>query len=56
MLRRMLPFVIAAIAISAAFSLLFATQRMGLPHPNLDKLTRRFAAEPDLPDPEAEGI
>lgn len=56
MLRRMLPLVIAAIAISVAFSLLFATQRMNLPHPSLDKLTKRFSAEPELPDPESEGI
>ena len=51
MLRRILPFVIAAIAISAAFSLLFATQRMGLPHPSLEMLRKHDEVEPTVTDP-----
>lgn len=56
MLRRILPFVIAAIAISAAFGILLATQRLSMPHPDLEKLTKRFTTEPELPDPESEGL
>ena len=56
MLRKILPFALVAIAISTVFAVLFMTQRMGMPHPNLDKLTKRFLEEPALPDPESEGL
>jgi hypothetical protein len=42
----MLPFVIAAVVLSVVFSVLFATQRMGLTHPSLARFTKH---ETDLP-------
>jgi hypothetical protein len=53
MFKKMLPFLVVAVALSAAFSILFATQRMGLSHPALDRFMRRANLEPDLPDAEA---
>jgi hypothetical protein len=53
MFRKLLPFLMVAVALSTAFAVLFATQRMGLTPPSLDRLVKRADLEPDLPDAEA---
>ena len=45
MLKKILPFVLVAIALSVALSVLIATQRMGCPHP----AQKRAASESSAP-------
>ena len=46
MLRKALPFIVIAIAISAVFSVFFASQRMGLSRSSLDRFMKRDEVEP----------
>lgn len=58
MFRRMLPIVVAAVVLSVVFSVLFATQRMGLTHPSLARFMKHetdLPVEPGTPEPEKEG-
>jgi hypothetical protein len=49
MLKKVLPFVLVAIALSVAFSVLYATQRMGRPHPALARFMKQTADVPVEP-------
>jgi len=51
MLKKLLPFLAVAIALAAVFTILFATQRMGLIHPSLDRFTKK---DEDVPVAETE--
>jgi hypothetical protein len=53
MFRKMLPFVLVAIALSVVFGVLFATQRMGLIHPTCARFTKKSDDVPAEPDKEA---
>jgi hypothetical protein len=55
MFKKLLPFVLVAIALSVAFSVLFATHRMGHNHPVIARFMKRSAdlpIEPVEPEPE----
>ena len=49
MLKKILPFVLVAIALSVALSVLIATQRMGCPHPALGRFMKRSTELPVEP-------
>ena len=57
MLKKILPFVMVAMALSVVFAVLFATMRMGNIHPSLEWFTKRHAGLPIEPvepvEPEA---
>ena len=58
MLRRILPFVIAAVVLSVVISVLFATQRRGLTHPSLARFMKQetdLPVEPETPESVKEG-
>ncbi|MEW5992125.1 MAG: hypothetical protein AB1736_12370 [Chloroflexota bacterium] len=46
MFKKILPFVLVAIALSVALSVLVATQRMACPYPGLARFLRRSAGLP----------
>ena len=49
MLKKILPFVLVAMALSVVFALLFATIRMGNVHPSLEWVTKRRTGLPIEP-------
>ena len=52
MIKKLFPFLFAGLALTI-FGVLFATQRMGMIHPSLDRFMRRADLEPNLPEAEA---
>lgn len=57
MFRRMLPFVIAAVALSVVFAVLFATMRLGHIHPTrawFKKVETDLPVGPETPEPDKE--